>query len=415
MKLLAIKVIRILFGDFQDVMNPTLRRLFLGNFLSSLGTGMTLSLLLVYLKDIRGFTTSFGGFLLSFMALISIVFGGPVGWLIDRIGPKKVIIAGLLLEGSAVALWSIVTTRNEAIVVAAMSSLGTLMIWPPQTVLVTRMSEEKDRQRVFGFNFMLFNLGLGFGGFAASVIVQEGNAGSFELLYRLDSLSYFAYLLVILSIKGNFQSDGSKREEKQGTYKDVLSDRRFMKVAFGGLIYITFGYASLQGGIAIFVTQFLDLSPKWIGVVYGANTVAIFLLQGSVLRIIEKRNKYQVLRWAGWIWAGSWLIIGAASFVHGFIAGVLIALSQVIFAVGEMIWSPTAPTLTNELAPDELRGRYNSVMGMQWNIAGVIGPAIVGILLGNNQATVWLILMVAGSLLPISLFRSVERNDKLRN
>ena len=98
-------------------MNPTLRRLFLGNFLSSLGTGMTLSLLLVYLKDIRGFTTSFGGFLLSFMALISIVFGGPVGWLIDRIGPKKVIIAGLLLEGSAVALWSIVTTRNEAIVV----------------------------------------------------------------------------------------------------------------------------------------------------------------------------------------------------------------------------------------------------------------------------------------------------------
>ena len=150
MKLLAIKVIRILFGDFQDVMNPTLRRLFLGNFLSSLGTGMTLSLLLVYLKDIRGFTTSFGGFLLSFMALISIVFGGPVGWLIDRIGPKKVIIAGLLLEGSAVALWSIVTTRNEAIVVAAMSSLGTLMIWPPQTVLVTRMSEEKDRQRVFG-------------------------------------------------------------------------------------------------------------------------------------------------------------------------------------------------------------------------------------------------------------------------
>ena len=101
---MAAKIVRLLFGDFQDVMTPTLRRLFLGNFLSSLGTGMTLALLLVYLKDIRGFTTSFGGFLLSFMALISILFGGPVGWLIDRIGPKKVIIAGLLLEGSAVAL-----------------------------------------------------------------------------------------------------------------------------------------------------------------------------------------------------------------------------------------------------------------------------------------------------------------------
>jgi len=348
------------------------------------------------------------------MALISILFGGPVGWLIDRIGPKKVIIAGLLLEGSAVALWSIVTTRQEAILIAAMSSLGTLMIWPPQTVMITRMSQEKDRQRVFGLNFMLFNLGLGFGGFTASVIVQEGNAGSFELLYRLDSLSYFAYLLVILSIKGNFLSDDSDHEEKKGSYKDVVRDRRFMKIALGGLIYVTFGYASLQGGIAIFVTQFLDLSPKWIGVVYGANTVAIFLLQGTVLRVIEKRSKYQVLRWAGWVWAGSWLIIGAASFVHGFIAGVLIALSQVVFAIGEMIWSPTAPTLTNELAPDELRGRYNSVMGMQWNIAGVIGPAIVGILLGNNQETLWLALMVVGSILPISLFRSAERSEVSR-
>jgi MFS family permease len=162
------------------------------------------------------------------------------------------------------------------------------------------------------------------------------------------------------------------------------------------------------------LTQFLDLSPKWIGVVYGANTVAIFLLQGTVLRVIEKRSKYQVLRWAGWVWAGSWLIIGAASFVHGFIAGVLIALSQVVFAIGEMIWSPTAPTLTNELAPDELRGRYNSVMGMQWNIAGVIGPAIVGILLGNNQETLWLALMVVGSILPISLFRSAERSEVSR-
>jgi hypothetical protein len=53
-------------------------------------------------------------------------------------------------------------------------------------------------------------------------------------------------------------------------------------------------------------------------------------------------------------------------------------------------------------------------MGMQWNIAGVIGPAIVGILLGNNQETLWLALMVVGSLLPISLFRSAERSEVSR-
>ena len=98
------KVIRSLFGDFREVMNPTLKRLIFGNFMSSLGTGMTLSLLLVYLNSIRGFSTTFGGLLLSYIALVSIIFSGPAGWLVDKIGPKKVIIVGLICEGSAAAL-----------------------------------------------------------------------------------------------------------------------------------------------------------------------------------------------------------------------------------------------------------------------------------------------------------------------
>ncbi|NDE72149.1 MAG: MFS transporter, partial [Actinobacteria bacterium] len=197
---------------------------------------------------------------------------------------------------------------------------------------------------------------------------------------------------------------------ESGSYRDVIADRTFMKLAFAGLICITFGYASLQGGIAIFVTKFLELSPKWIGIVYGANTMAIFLLQGAVLRIIEKRNKYKVLEWTGWIWATSWLFVGAASLFFGFWAGILVATSQVIFAIGEMIWSPTSPTIANELAPDELRGRYNAMMGMQWNVAGVIGPAIVGLMLGRELANQWLVLMVIGSLVPITLFRSVYKS-----
>jgi MFS family permease len=410
MRAIGSRIVTALFGDYSSIMTPTLRRLFFGNFMSSLGTGMTLSLLLVYLNSIRGFSTTFGGFLLSYIALVSIIFSAPAGWLVDKIGPKKVIVIGLICEGSAAAMWSIVTTRSEAFVVATMSAIGTLMIWPPQTVMVTRVSPENLRQRIYGFNFMLFNFGLGLGGFFAAIIVREKDPSSFQLLYLLDALSYFAYLFVIAGIKGNFTSDGSERKKESGSYKDVLADRNFMKIAFAGLICITFGYASIQGGIAIYVTKFLELSPKWIGIVYGANTMAIFFLQGAVLRVIERRNKYQVLEWTGWVWASSWVFLGAASWFSGFKAGALVAVSAIVFALGEMIWSPTSPTIANEMAPDELRGRYNAVMGMQWNVAGVIGPAIVGLMLGHNLQSAWLILMVLGSLVPITLFRSVSKS-----
>ena len=92
------KILTFVFGDYSDVLTPVLRRLFFGNFMSGLGTGMTLSLLLVYLHDIRGFTNTFGGFVLSYIAIVSIAFSGPTGWLVDKYGPKKIIVTGLLFE-----------------------------------------------------------------------------------------------------------------------------------------------------------------------------------------------------------------------------------------------------------------------------------------------------------------------------
>ena len=47
--------------EFLDVLNPHSRKMILGVMLSAIGTGMTLSLLLVYLHDMRGFTNTFFG------------------------------------------------------------------------------------------------------------------------------------------------------------------------------------------------------------------------------------------------------------------------------------------------------------------------------------------------------------------
>ena len=404
------KILTFVFGDYSDVLTPVLRRLFFGNFMSGLGTGMTLSLLLVYLHDIRGFSNTFGGFVLSYMAVVAILLSGPTGWLVDKYGPKKIIIAGLLFEGTGVALWSIVTTHQQALLVASMSSLGTLMIWPPQTVMISRASPEENRQKVFALNFMLFNLAIGFGGIFAATIIREGNLFSFQTLYILDGLSYIIYLVVIAGIKGDFHASPEEREKESGGYREVFRDRIFLKVTGGGLIYTIFGYASLNGGLAIFITQHLDLSPKWVGIVLTANTVAIFLLQGAVLRAISPRNKLEVLPWLGWVWALSWVVIAISAFVKGFTAGVLIAISQVVFAVGEMIWSPTLPAVANELAPDNLRGRYNAISGMQWNVASVFGPVFVGVLIGRGYTNEWLALMIVGCLVPIAIMKSAQ-ND----
>jgi MFS family permease len=90
-----------LYQDFAAILNPKSRKMVLGIGLNAVGGGMTLSLLLVYLHDMRGFTNTFGGLLLSWGALVSIVASTPMGALVDRIGPKKVMIGGLILNSAA--------------------------------------------------------------------------------------------------------------------------------------------------------------------------------------------------------------------------------------------------------------------------------------------------------------------------
>jgi len=43
-------------------------------------------------------------------------------------------------------------------------------------------------------------------------------------------------------------------------------------------ILFTFGYGVIQAGIPVYATQFLGLSPKWLGIIFGVNTLAIVVL-----------------------------------------------------------------------------------------------------------------------------------------
>jgi hypothetical protein len=69
-----------------------------------------------------------------------------------------------------------------------------------------------------------------------------------------------------------------------------------------------------------------------------------------------------------------------------------------VFACGETLMSPVLPAITNALATDELRGRYNAMGSMVWGVTGIIGPLAAAPLIGHHLGAVWVGLIVAGSL-----------------
>lgn len=400
-----------LFKEFTVLLNPQSRKIVFGICLNAIGGGMTLSLLLVYLHDMRGFTNTFGGLLLAYGSIVSIISSTPMGALVDRIGPKKVMIGGLLLNSAAAFSLSQVQTHFHAIAAITFINMAGQAIWPSQSVILTRVTPEKDRSKIFGFNFMLLNLGLGMGGLLSSLIIQRGDLLSFQIMYWVDASTFLLYLLIVLSLHGDKVNAYIPRDDepKTGSYRDLFVIKPLMLLGIAGIILFTFGYGTIQAGIPVFATQFLGLSPKWLGIIFGVNTISIVLFQPLVMRILEKFSKYTALVSIGLVWALSWLFVGVAPYLPLFASGIALALSQLVFAVGEMIQAPTIPTLANELSPEHIRGRANAWMSLQWSVSGVLGPAITGLMLGADLATAWVIIMFIGCFLSIPLFLAMKR------
>ena len=86
-------------GDVRRIAHGPTRTLFVGLLLKSIGSGLTLSLITVYLEEVRDFPVLVATLLLAWQALLTLAVSPVVGTLVDRRGPRPVLLAALLHRG----------------------------------------------------------------------------------------------------------------------------------------------------------------------------------------------------------------------------------------------------------------------------------------------------------------------------
>jgi len=395
-------------AHFLDHLNTHARRLVFGNMINAIGMGLTMTLFMVYLHTVRGFSAGFAGTVLSFMALIGLAINPLVGTLIDKFGGRIILISGLTIKAIATASFAFVTTKEQVLIVATFMALGDAANWPAQSVCLTRLVDEQARQKVFAFSFMALNLGIGIGGIISSLVITAGNLSSYQRLYILDALTFVIYLFFAISLPKWVGQRLDKEDKQQGSYKEVFKIKDLMRLFRASILMILFGYASVSAGLPLFITSVLDASPKWLGLIWAANCLAIVLLQAPVLKWVERNTPKRSLIYVGLIWAASWVLVGF-SFISPWALILPIQItSSVVFAIGETIWSPTIPTVVNNLIPDHIRGRSNALMALQWGIAGVMAAPLAGFMFDAGLAKLWVALMCVGCLAPLPLMARIQ-------
>ena len=381
-----------------------------------IGTGLVLPFNVVYLHEVRGFDLGHVGLLLGLPPLIGLVIVGPAGALIDRLGARRILLTAVSLQVVADVLLAFARTEAVAALALVLSGVGFGITWPGFQSLIATVIPRELRQRYFGVNFTLLNLGIGLGGIVGGAVVDVDRPGTFTFVYLADAVSYLpAIFLLAVPLRhlAGRPDHHPEHDDRDGAGRGRGGDRRatvsyaqvLRRPAVGTLLVLSFvssyvGYSQLNAGMPAYARAVGDVSTQGLGLAFAANTVVIVVLQLVVLQRIEGRRRTRVIAVMSVVWAASWLLLGATGLVStSWGATLLVAGCASVFAFGETLLQPTIPALVNELAPDHLRGRYNALNSGAFQLAAVVAPPVAGALVAHGLGAVYIGSLVVGCLL----------------
>lgn len=395
-------------------LDPLVWRVLIGFALSALGNGLTMPFLYVYLVHMRDFEITTVGWVFAWMGLLGFLTAPVGGTLIDRVGPRPVMLVGLVVEALGLLALSHIETVLQGFLVASAMVVGTVGLWPATTAMLTRLVPRQAREQVYGLNFMLLNAGLGLGGLVGATLIDVGSLASFQRLYLVDALSYLVYVAVLLSLPRGTGAAVVTEEESAGagpmpSWTVVLRDRTLLWVVGVSALAITFGYAQMEAGLAAYAVDVAEVPARSLGWAFAANTGAIVLGQLVTLRLIVGRRRSSLLALCAAGWSVSWVVIALSDAADGWLAVAAVVAGMGLFGLAETIWAPVAPAIVNDLASERMRGRYNALHGMTWTIGSIVGPATAGMLIGHGLAGVWVGAVVGGTALAAVLFAGLRR------
>ncbi|MGH7763322.1 MAG: MFS transporter, partial [Candidatus Dormibacteraceae bacterium] len=214
-----------------------------GNAVNFFGYGLILPFEIIYLNQVRGFSTATAGLVLGAILGTATLVTPPTGALLDHIRPKPILIAGNLASALGYAGFALVDQPWQAFACAVVAGAGTGAAGiANQTLLITLITPEQ-RPSSFALGRVAQNLGLGIGATVAGFIVSSAqHLRSFQTLYVFDAITFAAFALVVLAMVPNPRAAAAHAGAVGRGFQAVAHDRKFLIVIGVNLVLIIVGY-----------------------------------------------------------------------------------------------------------------------------------------------------------------------------
>jgi MFS family permease len=386
--------------DFWGAL-PTAGRWLLSTIaIQTLGRGLTLPFTIIYLHEVRGFDLGLSGSLMSLIAIAGLIVTGPGGTLTDRLGARTIILVGCASMVAGNTLLAFATTPAVAAVALVLIGINFGVAWPAFNALIAAVVEGDLRQKYFGVNFALVNLGIGVGGVVGGLYVDVGDPQTFTNIFLADAATAAIPAALLLGPLRHVHGRAEHPEDADPgatTYRAILRQPAVLWLTGLTFVAMFVGYGQFEAGFPGYGREVAEVSTRVIGMSFAVNTAVIVLLQFLVLTKLTGHRRTRAMVVMAAVWVVAWSLVGAAGLVPGSaLAAASIIAFMGVFAFGETLLQPTVPAISNDLASDHTRGRYNAINAAAFQGGAIAGPAVAGLLLDHDLAAGYVALMLVG-------------------
>jgi len=363
-----------------------------GNALNYFGYGLVLPFEIIYLHQIRGFSTSTAGLVLAATMGTSALITPPTGALLDRFSAKALVVAGSVASTLGYGGFAYVDRPWQGFVCSILGGAGLGAAGTANRTLLVRLVTPEQRAAAFALNRVSGNLGIGLGATVGGFVVAAGQRlSSFQLLYFLDAFTFAGLALIVLvAVPSPRPVTVAVTDADQTGFRAVARDRVFVSVIAANIVLVVFGHTLFSNVLPPFVKAHTPVGPAEIGIIVLANTAFIVIAQIPAVRVVARMRRTHAFAAASALFAIALLGVLPATVIHSELAAASLLVGvAIVFAVGEIAHILVLGPLVSDMAPAHLLGRYLSLYSLTFTFSLALGPAIGGLLLQTSPDAIW--------------------------
>ncbi|MBY8822616.1 MFS transporter [Sphingomonas colocasiae] len=328
------------------------------------------------------------------VTLVVAIASYPISWLADRTGRRPIYAACILIWSLGAAATAMAGSYGALFACAMAIAAGEAVLGPVTFSIIPDLFQEKQRMianSIFFISQLLgISAGLAIGGALVGGIAEhhaELPAGlaalaPWRLALMAMALPAIALIPMVLLIPlRKAKRDRPAADAGSGSVLSFLQAHpRTLFPVFIGFGAIAAANFTVFGWMAIAIVRLFDADPAAVGIrlsqVFAVGSIGGVVAANLLVRMISAR--------AGDLTPGRVAQIGAlvalllcclypfARSPDGFY---MIATAQIAASFGGLVLSPT---LTQALAPAEIRTRLLAIAGLFYTLFGALSPVLVG-------------------------------------